>query len=177
MCLHFKKCTLLKLNQLVEISRQTFVDAFEKDNDPEDFKAYVDSAFHREFIRTQLKNPNTSFYFAYKDDFPVGYFKLNIKDAQTDIKSEEAIELERIYVAKKYQGKQIGARMLHEAIKLGSELNKTYIWLGVWQKNEGAVRFYEKHGFVKFGTHPYYIGEDKQTDWLMRYDLINFRED
>lgn len=171
MQLHFQKCMFSDIDQLVEISRTTFVDSFEKDNDPKDFKSYVDAAFEKNTIAKQLKHPNSVFYFAFLEERLVGYFKLNISDAQTDIKSEESIELERIYVDKDFQGQHIGKYMLLEAIKLASQQNKTYLWLGVWENNTAAIRFYQKHGFVKFGTHPYHIGNDEQTDWLMRYEL------
>ncbi len=167
----FQKCTLLNLDQLVRISRKTFVDAFEKDNDPKDLRTYCDFAFDRNKLSQELTNPNTTFYFAYIDEHLAGYFKLNELEAQTDIKSQESIELERIYVLEGFQGQKIGKKMLNEAMNLGSRRNKAYIWLGVWEKNTDAIRFYQKHGFLKFNTYPFYIGEGRQTDWLMRYDL------
>lgn len=170
-----QKCTSSDLNTLVQISKKTFVDAFEVGNNSDDFKTYIDFAFEKSIIAEQLNNSNCSFYFVFKDAQLVGYFKLNENDAQTDIKSSEDIELERIYVLEEFQGHQIGKYMLQEALKLASDLSKRYIWLGVWEKNTDAIRFYEKYGFSKFDTHPYYIGEDKQTDWLMRFDLTNFR--
>ena len=171
MQLRFQKCALSDKELLIEISKTTFVDAFEKDNDPEDFKAYINVAFAKENILNQLKNQDVDFYFVFKNEELVGYIKLNENDAQTDIKSEKAIELERIYVLQQFQGKQIGKLMLHKAIKIASEKHKEYIWLGVWEKNLDAIRFYEKFGISKFDTHPYYIGKDKQIDWLMRYEL------
>ena len=176
MQLYFQKCTSSDLDKLVEISKKTFVDAFEKDNDPEDFYTYIDKAFEKSHIEQQLQNEDSTFCFVYMADVLAGYFKLNENAAQTDINSEETIELERIYVLKEFQGRQIGKQMLYEAIALAIKKGKTFIWLGVWQNNKEAIRFYEKHGFVKFGTHPYYIGKDKQTDWLMRLDLINFQK-
>ncbi len=167
----FQKCTLLNLDQLVRISRKTFVDAFEKDNDPKDFRTYCDLAFDKNKLSQELKDPNTTFYFAYIDEHLAGYFKLNEHAAQTEIRSQEAIELERIYVLKTFQGKKTGQFMLKEALRIAFENEKTFLWLGVWEKNTDAIRFYQKHGFYKFDTHPYFIGKDKQTDWLMRYDL------
>ncbi len=177
MSISFRKCDLSDLNQLVAISKTTFVEAFEKDNHPVDFKTYLDVAFTNSTIKTQLKNNDSTFYFVFKDAVLVGYFKLNINKAQTDINADDSIELERIYVLKEHQGKQIGKRMLRYAFHIASEQQKSYIWLGVWQKNNNAIRFYEKQGFQKFDTHPYYIGSDKQTDWLMRFDLSNFQAD
>lgn len=171
MQLRFQKCTFSDLEQLVEISKTTFVNAFEKDNDPKDFRNYIDSAFEKNNIADQLENSNSFFYFVFRKEHLVGYFKLNIADAQTDIKSKESIELERIYVCQEFQGQQIGKQMLHEVATLASQLNKEYMWLGVWEKNTDAIRFYQKHGFAKFAMHPYYIGKDKQTDWLLRFEL------
>ncbi|MFK7813274.1 MAG: GNAT family N-acetyltransferase [Maribacter sp.] len=171
MSLSFQKCSFSDLDNLIEISRKTFVDAFEKDNDPIDFKNYINVAFEKNTISGQLKNTNSFFYFVYKDELLVGYFKLNVNDAQTDIESEESIELERIYVLQEFQGKQIGKEMLQEAIRLAVLHNKVYLWLGVWEHNIDAIRFYERNGFTKFDTHPYYIGKDKQTDWLMRVEI------
>lgn len=171
MPLSFQKCTFSELDRLVEISRKTFVDAFEKNNDPADFNNYINSAFEKNNIGGQLKNTDSFFYFVFKDEQLVGYFKLNVMDAQTDIKSVASVELERIYVLQEFQGKQIGKDMLHEAIRLAAHQNKVYMWLGVWEHNMDAIRFYEKFGFIKFDTHPYYIGKDKQIDWLMRFEL------
>ncbi len=170
MDIKFQRCTASDLDSLVAISRTTFIDAFEKDNDPKDFKAYIDFAFDENKLLGELKNPDTTFCFVYKDVDLVGYLKLNENEAQTDIKSRESMELERIYVLREFQGQQIGKWMLDEAKKIASLKRKTFIWLGVWEKNSKAIEFYQNHGFSKFGTHPYYIGKDKQTDWLMRFE-------
>ena len=167
----FKKCTALDIGQLAEISKKTFISAFEKDNDPADFKSYVDTAFSKSMLLEQLNNPQSSFYFLYADTVLVGYFKINIGDAQSEVIGPDSMELERIYVLPSFQGQGFGAYMLKQVRLMATKQKKKRLWLGVWQKNTNAVRFYEKHGYEKFGTHPYFIGEDKQTDWLMGIDL------
>lgn len=96
---------------------------------------------------------------------------MNQHQAQTDMKSDDGMELERIYILDEFQSRGYGKWILDKLIQLGLQAYKSFLWLGVWEKNEKAIRFYQRHGFVKFGTHPYYIGKDKQTDWLMRLDL------
>lgn len=171
MSLTLQKCDVSNLSMLVDVSRTTFIDAFEKDNEPENFKAYIEFAFDRSKIMAELKNPETTFYFVYEDKNLVGYLKLNEKEAQTDIKSGGGMELERIYVLQQYQGRQIGQWILNEVKKIAYEKQGLFLWLGVWEHNVKAIKFYKKHGFSKFGTHPYYVGKDKQTDWMMRFDL------
>lgn len=158
----------------MEISRKTFVDAFEKDNDPLDFKTYVNLAFAKETMIQQLCNPDSCFYFLLVNDELAGYFKLNENQSQSEKMPDEALELERIYVLTNFQRMGLGSFILKEAIRIAMAKKKNQLWLGVWQENLDAVRFYEKHGFIKYDTHPYYIGNDKQTDWLMRIDLSNF---
>lgn len=170
MNLSYKICELEDLEVLVEISRNTFIDAFEKDNDPDDFRHYINEAFGAVSLKEQLKDPNSVFYFVFMDSDLVGYFKLNWSSAQTE-RFDDGIELERIYVIPLHQNKGFGNTILQYVITLVRSRGFIFLWLGVWQKNESAVRFYERHGFIKFSTHPYFIGKDEQTDWLMKLDL------
>ncbi|MDO1513004.1 GNAT family N-acetyltransferase [Maribacter confluentis] len=169
--LNYTLCTLTDLKSLKEISEQTFIAAFEKDNNPQDFKNYISSAFALEKIKEELLDENSFFYFARIKDNIVGYFKLNINSAQTDIKKADYIELERIYVLPQYQGKGLGKKILNFIKRLPLVKHKERLWLGVWENNTKAINFYQNNGFVKFGTHPYLIGSDQQTDWLMGFKL------
>ena len=167
----FRACNIEDLDDLVEISRVTFVDAFEKVNNPEDFRNYLSKAFSIEKIKSALLDTNTQFYFAYLNDSLVGYFKLNEREAQTESFEDNTLELERIYVLQDFQGKQIGKAMLYKTIAIAKTKKASFLWLGVWEKNKEAIKFYERYGFKKFMTHPYLIGKDKQTDWLMKLVL------
>ena len=168
MQLTFKKCKINDLEELLLISRKTFSDAFEAMNNPDDFWNYMDKAFSRESILRQLQDKRSHFYFACHEDRTAGYFKLNEAGAQTDINDPASIELERIYVLESHQGKGFGKQFLEEIFAVCSQKKAGYIWLGVWEENDGAIRFYERYGFRKFGKHNYTVGTDVQTDWLMK---------
>lgn len=172
MALSFNQCQREDLEDLVTLSNNTFIEAFEKDNDPIDFKNYICEAFFTDSIIKQLENPESLFYFAFNGKQLIGYIKINQGAAQTEDFSDQCIELERIYVKSDFQNKGYGKELLNYAIGLARKADQDFIWLGVWQKNTNAVRFYERYGFRKFGTHPYFIGKDKQIDWLMRLDLM-----
>ncbi|MDC6391030.1 GNAT family N-acetyltransferase [Maribacter sp. PR1] len=171
MKLDFVPCQLSDLEHLISVSKMTFVHAFKEQNNPDDFNTYIDQAFSREQLHTELTNPNTEFYFVYLKGQLVAYFKLNQSDAQSDIRRNDSMELERIYVLKAFQGKQLGKKILDWVKSKVSKAHKSFLWLGVWEKNQRAIKFYERYGFYKFGTHPYFIGSDEQTDWLMRLDI------
>ncbi len=168
-----QKCSETSLGLLAELSRKTFVDAFKDSNDPHDFETYINTAFDPKQLQKELADPYTAFYLVYLRNTVVGYFKTNVETAQTDVKRSDSMELERIYVLQAYQGQGLGQWILEQVTAQALAKSKMFLWLGVWEKNPGAIRFYRQNGFVKFGTHPYYIGNDKQTDWLMRRILNN----
>ncbi len=112
------------------------------------------------------------FYLAYEAQELVGYFKLNVGEAQNETFETSSIELERIYVTSQHQNRGLGKHLLNQIISIVKTKAVSFLWLGVWEENKAAIKFYERHGFKKFSSHPYYIGKDKQTDWLMRLKII-----
>ena len=167
-----RKCTLSDLKTLLRISKETFVTTFEKDNNPDDFQKYVESTFTEENLKLQLQQKTSQFYFVFEGNCLIGYLKLNEAETQTDIHDQDSMELERIYLLEEHQGKGAGKWMLEKAIEMCRiKKQAKYIWLGVWEHNTRAIRFYEKYGFQKFAKHSFLIGKDEQTDWLMRLDF------
>lgn len=84
---------------------------------------------------------------------------------------EKSLEIERIYVRKKFQKQGLGKYLMDKAIAIATELNKRAIWLGVWEKNQNAIAFYSKNGFVKTGAHAFYMGDDEQVDYILTKKL------
>lgn len=99
--------------------------------------------------------------------------KLNFGAAQNELKNKQCLEIERIYVLKEYHGKKIGQLLYDKAIQIAKEKNVNYVWLGVWEKNLRAINFYKKNGFVGFDKHIFKLGDDEQTDIMMKLELVN----
>ncbi len=133
---------------------------------------YLDTSLTAANLRTELEHPHSLWYIARQGPTAAGYLKLNYGPAQTELQDDKAMEIERIYVLTQYQGLRIGQLLLHKAIDMARERGLDYIWLGVWEKNQKAIGFYEKHGFKAFDTHAFQLGTDLQTDLLMKR-LIN----
>jgi ribosomal protein S18 acetylase RimI-like enzyme len=53
-------------------------------------------------------------------------------------------------------------------MEVAKALHSAYVWLGVWEKNARAIRFYEKNGFVAFDKHLFKLGDEEQTDIMMK---------
>ena len=166
------KISLADLKELQELGKKTFYESFAADNTADNMQYYLDTNFTDEKLGEEINNPYSEFYFAKIDDEAIGYLKINSGTAQTELQDDDkALELERIYVLQEFQGKKIGQILFDKALEVAKEKNADYIWLGVWEKNLKAIRFYEKNGFVSFGTHLFKLGDDEQTDIIMRLIL------
>src|SRR5690606_35449058 len=113
----------------------------------------------------------SSFYFAELNGGAIGYLKLNTRQAQTEPQDSEALEIERIYVLQAYRGRKIGQMLYEKAIQVAQQENVPYIWLGVWEHNLPAIRFYQKNGFTEFDKHVFRLGDAEQTDIMMRKNI------
>ena len=150
------------------IGRETFLEAFAENNSDADMKMYLEENFNDEKILHELNNPESFFFIAWDTECPIGYMKLNIGKAQTEGNEESAIEIERIYVKAAYHGKKVGQLLYDRALEFAKGAHKSYIWLGVWEENLRAISFYKKNGFVAFDKHIFKLGNDEQTDIMMK---------
>lgn len=168
-----KKVTKRDLNQLQKIGKQTFFDTFSAGNTEENMKTYLQEGFAKEKLTAELNTKNTEFYFATLNNEVIGYLKINIGASQTELKDDKSLEIERIYVLKEFHGKSVGQLLYDKAIKIAKHKNSEYVWLGVWEENHRAISFYKKNGFVEFDKHIFKLGNDEQTDIMMKLNLNN----
>ncbi|AZI26028.1 GNAT family N-acetyltransferase [Pedobacter sp. G11] len=151
-----------------EIGRETFYETFASGNTEEVMQQYLQTSFSAEKVKTELNHPNSLFFIAWDHQIPIGYLKVNMNDAQTELQESDALEIERIYVKAHYHGKKVGQLLYDQAVEIAMKKMKKSIWLGVWEENPKAIRFYEKNGFVPFSRHIFKMGDEEQTDIMMR---------
>ena len=163
-----KQLSIEELNQLQKINRQSFAETFSSGNTEENIKEYLDKSFSTDKLKSELADKNSRFYFAFPDDVPVGYLKINFGKSQTEIKDEQALEIERIYVLKEFHGKKVGQLLYEKAVEIAQEKGLEYVWLGVWEENLRAIQFYRKNGFEVFDKHFFKLGNEEQTDIMMK---------
>jgi ribosomal protein S18 acetylase RimI-like enzyme len=169
--LNIRKVTPADLDLLQQISKQTFTETFAHNNSADSINKYLSTALSAEKLSTQLNEKNSNFYFAMLGDQIIGYLKLNFGNAQTDIKENNGVEIERIYVLSQYHGLKVGQFLYEKAMEVAAHKGADYVWLGVWEKNPKAIRFYEKNGFLQFDQHAFYLGDEQQTDIMMKKAL------
>lgn len=129
-------------------------------------KDYTLEAFERDFTE-----PSAKCFLFCDDEKIIGYLRIRKNSEVDHLIGNNNIEIHRIYVDKEYHGQKIADQLMRLAIDIAKENKHDWIWLGVWEHNPRAQRFYQKWGFEKFGQHDFYMGEERQTDWLMKKDL------
>ena len=166
-----RKATLSDLPELLALARTSFLQAFTVGNKPENVQAYLAQAFTEDKLTKEMQEPASTFIVASLGGKLVGYTKLNLAAAQADVQDPKSVEVARLYTLEEVWGKGLGQLLLDAGINFARQEGKTWLWLGVWEHNARAIRFYEKNGLRIFGSHPFPFGDEIQTDWLMRVEL------
>ncbi len=166
-----KRTQLADASLLAEMAWRTFEAAFGPLKDPADIQAYLKESFSLDQIENELINSDSIFLLAFQEGEPIGYSKLILDKAHDCVKGEAQVELQRLYVETGAIGRGIGTKILQASFEEARAAGQKTIWLGVWEENRKAIRFYERHGFLKVCTQDFMLGSDLQTDWVMHRPL------
>lgn len=149
---------------LAELGRRTFLDAFASANKPEDIDAYVTRTYGETQQRAEIEHPDGVTLVIEDDGRLIAYAQLRRASSE-----HGEVELARFYVDQGHHGKGVARTLMDASIDAARDLGATQYWLGVWEHNPRAIRFYEKCGFRDVGSHPFLLGSDLQTDRLMTF--------
>lgn len=163
-----RKVTPADVATLQNIGRKTFIEAFAQHNTEQNMRQYLEASFSEAKLASEISDAGSEFYFAILDNQVIGYLKINTGAAQTELKNGNCLEVERIYVEQAYQGRKVGQLLYEQALRIAQERAYEFVWLGVWEHNAKAMRFYEKNGFIPFDRHVFLLGDDVQTDIMMK---------
>src|SRR5690606_3590123 len=138
MSIKIRRINTNDITELQKIGKQTFFETFASQNSEENMVEYLENGFSVEKIKAELEDQNAEFYFAELNEEAIGYLKVNFGQSQTEIKDENALEIERIYVLKELHGKKVGQILFEKALELAKTKKVDYVWLGVWEENQRA---------------------------------------
>jgi ribosomal protein S18 acetylase RimI-like enzyme len=152
---------------LADLGSKTFYDTYHEYNSVDDMEQYLASHFSISHLEQELSDSSNAFFIAERDNTVIGYIKISETVPPKEIIHLNTLEISRIYAVQAVHGKGVGASLLKKAVEIAIKKNKDVIWLGVWQKNDKAFRFYKKNGFVIVGSQQFALGTDVQDDWIM----------
>lgn len=167
MDLRIRRATAADDRLLAEIGAETFHDSFAADNTEENMALYLAESFSPEIQARELADPLSTFLIAEVGGQTAGYARLKSGPAPEPIGAVAPIEICRFYARNPWIGKGLGAQLMEACLKVATFTGCDVIWLDVWERNQRAIRFYQKWGFVEAGTQVFKLGEDLQRDLLM----------
>ena len=174
--LRCRRAELSEARSLAEFAARTFVDAFAAQNNPGDMAAYVAEAFSVDQIEAELRAPESVFLLGFdptrSSSEPVGYSRLLGGSSKDEITGAAPVELQRLYVDGALRGSGYGSALMWDTLERARGEGYRTVWLGVWEENRGARRFYERWGFEVVGAHEFVLGGDRQRDVLMARPLV-----
>lgn len=156
--------------QIADLSRKTFVETFAPFNTESDMEKFLHGPFTRANLIAEVLSPGSIFFLAEVGGKAAGYARLRLGRGKPEPGSD-SIEIARLYADQSWLGKGIGHALMKACLDEAILLGKHTVWLGVWEHNTRAIRFYSNWGFEKFGETDFILGDDVQRDWLMKKDL------
>lgn len=154
--------------KLSELAERTFRDAFSSLNTEENMNLHCATAFSPAAQLAEITDPAILTLVAESDGKLVAFAQLHLRsDTPVCISSTPALELHRIYVERSLHGTGLAGDLLAEIFKSAEHQGAAAVWLGVWEHNPRAIRFYQRSGFVESGDHVFVVGTDPQRDLVM----------
>lgn len=149
---------------LAELGARTFIDTFAAHNRADDMDAYVAKTYGEARQRREIEDPEIVTLLVEDRGALIAFAQLRGSTA-----GHGDVELARFYVDRDHHGRGVAAALMNAAIEAARELGGASLWLGVWERNARAIRFYEKCGFRDAGSQPFLLGSDLQTDRVMTF--------
>ena len=167
-----RRAVLKDVQVLSDIAIKTFFDTFDGTCTKEDMDGFLYEYYNIHQVEKELNNPDDYFYFAEIDGIAVGYIRFMEDNAgYSKMNQWKALELKRLYILKEYHGKGVAQALIDFYFEFATKNEFEVAWLGVWEFNFRAQRFYQKNGFTDTGDkHPFPIGNTPQTDlWYIKF--------
>ena len=160
--------TRADIPQLRDLAIRIYRDTFSGQNSEANMEAFLAKDYSVESFDREFDETGSAYFFACDNSRPVGYLRLRkSKEAEAHL-GDNTIELHRLYVDINYQGHGLGKLLMEFALERARELKVDWLWLGVWEHNPRAQRFYTSWGFERFAEHIFQMGDEAQTDWLLK---------
>ncbi len=171
MNVNIRQATTSDSNIISALGITTFYEAYYEQDESGNLADYVLKSFNLQQIRDEINDENSTFIIAESEGKAVGYAKLRENSPADCVKDENAIELQRIYILERARGKNVGKKLMEECYKIAREKCYQILWLGVWEENLKAQKFYQKLGFKKIGELEFPYGDVVGTNLVLKIDL------
>jgi GNAT superfamily N-acetyltransferase len=127
---------------------EVFVTTFGPDNHADDMAAYCAVAFTPAVQAREIADPSRVYLLAESRGALAGYALLRVGNVEPNVTGTSPVEVERFYVAHDWHGTGVAQALMTAVLDTARARGGETLWLGVWDRNPRAIRFYAKHGSV-----------------------------
>jgi len=159
--------------QLSEVAEKTFRDAFGAVNSAEDMDVHCRSSYGERIQADEISSPNMTTLLSEDEKRLVGFAQLRWAGAPKCVLAKSPGEIQRLYVLSDWHGKGAARDLMNACIEEMSVHGSDVVWLGVWERNQRAIAFYKKFGFVEVGDHAFFLGSNRQRDIVMARSVLS----
>ena len=154
-----RKATANDASEIAGIGRISVELAHRESCSPTDMLEFLDNTYSIEAIKNELTNPLNIYHVIKTDNECAGFSKVLINAQHDNIKRNDVMKLDRIYLLPKYFGQKLGAELFNYNLQLALDKQQSGIWLFTWVGNKQAINFYLKAGFKIIGAHKFKVTE------------------
>jgi ribosomal protein S18 acetylase RimI-like enzyme len=157
---------------LTALGRLTFTDTFGADNTPDDLAAFLNAAYTTDRQEAELADPALTSLVAERDGALVAFALLRTGRPSPFVPDPTAIELQRFYLDRSCQGTGLAQGLMTAVMQEAERRGAATLFLGVWERNTRALRFYAAQGFVDVGSQIFTVGTDPQRDRVLARPVV-----
>lgn len=152
---------------LAGFAARSFDDTFAIHNSEADMRAYLAATFSPAIQRAEIEAEKAETLLIETGTPPLcaGFAQIGFDAPSPFVPASAPVEIKRFYVDRDHHGAGVAAVLMAEILRRAG--TGATIWLGVWEHNARAIRFYARHGFVAVGEQSFILGSDVQRDIVM----------
>jgi ribosomal protein S18 acetylase RimI-like enzyme len=166
--IRIRKAKLEEVPAVRQLAIEVYTDTFAEHNTEANMAAFFNENYSLDKFTSEYLEKNSELFVALDNLKIVGFLRVRKNDEVADKLGNNTMELQRLYVHKDYHGTPVARKLMDKFFDVAKNQKVEWVWLGVWEKNFRAQKFYSKFGFERFGEHIFQMGDDPQTDWLLK---------
>lgn len=161
-----RRATLADAADVAALAARTFEETFAADNRPEDMAVHLATAYGVPRQSAEIADTNYVTLLAFADGTLAAFAQVRRQTPPPCVTGEAPIEIHRFYVDKRWHGQGVARPLMDACVQATRGFGGRTAWLSVWERNPRAQAFYVKTGFTRVGEADFWVGPDRQTDYI-----------
>jgi diamine N-acetyltransferase len=162
--LTLRQASIEDVPSLAAFAAKAFSDTYRGHADPQEIADYVAEHLSPSAVTALVRDPASTIILGEVGTQLAGYAVLKADEPPSCVTGPNPIELARLYLGEEFLGRGFGEKLMLEVHAQAKRVGANTLWLGVYDRNVRAVRFYERFGFTRVGGREFSLGGSVYID-------------